>query len=109
MEFYRGILIGIAIGIISVMFVMPILQQLQSVIINLLEIINGYATRNITKRNAEISYIQAKLEDDLQPVGTSAIGYEVPNEGYIYGDECQKDDCDCQNHTITDRCPIGFR
>ena len=108
MEFYKGVLVGIAIGVISVMFVIPILQQLESVIVNLLEIINGYSTRNVTKRNAEISYIQAKLEDDLQPVGTSAIGFEAPNEGYIYGDECQNEECDCNSH-ITDRCPIGFK
>ena len=55
----------------------------------------------------EIAYIQAKLEDDLQPVGTSAIGYEVPSTEYIYGDECQCDDCKTEQ-TITDRCPIGF-
>ena len=105
MEFYKGILIGIAIGVTSVMFVIPILQQLESVIVNLLEIINGYSTRNVTKRNAEISYIQAKVEDDLQSVGTSVIGYEVPSTEYIYGDEC--DDCK-KEQTITDRCPIGF-
>lgn len=98
--FYKGILIGIAIGVVGVMFAIPIMQQLQSVIVNVLEIINGYATRNVTKRNAEISLIQAEVEEKLQPVGTSCMGFEVPNDEYIYGDECDK--------TITDRCPIGF-
>lgn len=107
--FYKGMLIGIAIGVIGVMFAIPIIQQLESVIVNALEMINGYTTRNVTKRNAEISYIQAKLEEDLQPVGTSCMGFEVPDTEYIYGDECQDDNCDCHNKTITDRCPIGFR
>ena len=98
--FYKGILIGIAVGVVGVMFAIPIMQQLQSVIVNALEIINGYATRNVTKRNAEISLIQAEVEEKLQPVGTSCMGFEVPNDEYIYGDECDK--------TITDRCPIGF-
>lgn len=98
--FYKGILIGIAIGVVGVMFAIPIMQQLQSVIVNSLEIINGYATRNVTKRNAEISLIQAEVEEKLQPVGTSCMGFEVPNDEYVYGDECDK--------TITDRCPIGF-
>lgn len=98
--FYKGILIGIAVGIISVMFVIPILQQLQSVVVNLLEIINGYATRNITKRNAEMQMIQAELEDKLQPVGTSCMGFEVPSDEYICGDEC--------DNSIADRCSIGF-
>ena len=105
--FYKGILIGIAIGVVGVMFVIPIIQQLQSVIVNALEMINGYTTRNVTKRNAEISLIQAEVEEKLQPVGTSCMGFEVPNDEYIYGDECQCDDCK-KEQTITDRCPIGF-
>lgn len=96
--FYKGILIGIAIGIISVMFVMPILQQLESVVVNALEVINGYTTRSVTKRNAEIQYIQAKVEEDLQPVATNAIGYEVPDIEYIYGDECENHNKDVGFH-----------
>ena len=101
MDFYKGILIGISIGILGVMFFIPIIQQLQSVIVNALEVINGYTTKNVAQRNAEIQYIQAKLEDDLQPVGTSAVGFEVPDAEYVYGDECQKE-------TIADRRPVGF-
>lgn len=86
--FYKGLLIGITIGVLSIVFIMPILQQLESVIVNALEVINGYTTRNVTKRNAEIQYIQAEVEDKLTPVQTNAIGYEVPNSEYIYGDEC---------------------
>ena len=102
---YKGMLIGIAIGVAGVMFAIPIMQQLQSVIVNVLEIINGYATRNVTKRNAEISLIQAEVEEKLQPVGTSCMGFEVPSEEEEYF-ECKDDNCSC--HTITDRCPIGF-
>lgn len=104
--FYKGILIGIAIGVVGVMFAIPIMQQLESVIVNILEIINGYTTRNVTKRNAEIALIQAEVEDKLQPVGTSCMGFEVPSEEEEYF-ECKDDDCNC--HTITNRCPIGFR
>ena len=98
--FYKGILIGIAIGVIGVMFIIPILQQLESVIVNALEIVNGYSTRSVTKRNAEISLIQAEVEEKLQPVGTSCMGFEVPSDEYICGDEC--------DNSIADRCPIGF-
>ena len=104
--FYKGILIGIAVGVVGVMFAIPIMQQLESVIVNALEMINGYTTRNVTKRNAEIAYIQAKLEDDLQPVGTSCMGFEVPSEEEEYF-ECKDDNCNC--HQISDRCSIGFR
>lgn len=86
--FYKGLLIGIVIGIIAVMFVIPVLQQLESVIVNALEVINGYTTRNVTKRNAEIQIIQSETEDKITPVSSSAIGFEVPNSEYIYGDEC---------------------
>ena len=99
--FYKGILIGISIGVVGVMFAIPIMQQLESVIVNILEIINGYATRNVTKRNAEIALIQAEGEDKLQPVGTSCMGFEVPSEEEEYF-ECEN------NKTIADRCPIGF-
>ena len=105
MDFYKGILIGIVVGIVGVMFIMPILQQLSSVIVNALEVINGYTTRNVTKRNAEISLIQAEVEDKLQPIGTSCMGFEVPNDEEEYF-EC-KDNDNCQ--TINDRCPIGFK
>ena len=107
--FYKGMLIGIAIGVVSVMFIIPVLQQLESVVVNALEILNGYSTKNVTKRNAEIQFIQAEVEDKLQPVGTSCMGFEVPDTGYIYGDECQDDNCDCNRNAIADRCPIGFQ
>lgn len=86
--FYKGLLFGIVIGIIAVMFVIPVLQQLESVVVNALEVINGYTTRNVTKRNAEIQIIQSETEDKLTPVSSSAIGFEIPNSEYIYGDEC---------------------
>lgn len=109
MELYKGILIGIVVGIVGVMFVMPILQEFATLITNILEIFSGYAMRNITKRNAEMQLIQAEVEDKLQPVGTSCMGFEVPNDGYVYGDECDDKECDCKkNQAIADRCPIGF-
>lgn len=86
--FYKGLLFGIVIGIIAVIFVIPVIQQLESVVINALEVINGYTTRNVTKRNAEIQIIQSETEDKLSPISTNAIGFEVPNSEYIYGDEC---------------------
>ena len=107
MDFYKGMLIGIAVGVVGVMFILPLIQQLSTVLVSVLEIINGYATRNVTKRNAEMQMIQAELEDKLQPVGTSCMGYEVPSTEYIYCDECGKD-CDCNHEAINDRCPIGF-
>lgn len=106
--FYKGILIGIIVGVVGMVFAVPVLQQLASVIVNALEVINGYTTRNVTKRNAEISLIQAEVEDKLQPVGTSCMGFEVPDTEYIYGDECDDKDCDCNKNKIADRCPIGF-
>ncbi len=99
--FYKGVLIGIAIGVVGVMFILPVMQELQCVIVNTLEVVNGYTQRNITKRNAEIQLIQAEVEEKLQPVGTSCMGFEVPSEEEEYF-ECEN------NKTIADRCPIGF-
>lgn len=96
--FYKGILVGIALGILAMILIIPIIQQISSVVVNVLEIINGYATRNVTKRNAEIEMIQAEVEDKLQPVGTNAIGFEAPSCEYIYGDECN----------CSDKSSVGF-
>ena len=94
--FYKGMLFGIMFGAVGVTFIIPVLQQLSSVVVNLLEVINGYSTRNVSKRNAEISIIQAEAEEKTSPVSTQAIGYEVPTDDYIYGDECKT------------KNPIGF-
>lgn len=59
--FYKGILIGVAIGILSVMLIMPVLQQISSVLVNALEVINGYTTRSVTRKNADIQIIQAEM------------------------------------------------
>ena len=75
---YKGVLIGIAIGVLSVVLVIPILQQIESVIVNALEVLNGYSTVSVTKKNSQIQKIQATTEDELQPVSTSVIGFEVP-------------------------------
>lgn len=75
---YKGILIGIAIGIVGVELAIPILQQIESVIVNALEILNGYSTVSVTKKNSQIQKIQANTEDELQPVSTNVIGFEVP-------------------------------
>lgn len=75
---YKGILIGIAIGVLSVVLVIPILQQIESVIVNALEVINGYSTMSVTKKNSQIQKIQADTEDALTPVSTNVIGFEVP-------------------------------
>ena len=76
----RGILIGIAIGIIAITFVLPIIQQLESVVVNALEVINGYSTRKVTKMNVEIAKLQE--EAGVEKVETQCIGFEVPNVTY---------------------------
>ena len=99
---YKGILIGIAIGILSI-YILPIIQELSSVSVNALEVINGYIQRNIAKRNAEIQIIQSEAEDKTQPVSTSCMGFEIPNDEEEYF-ECKQD-----KQAIADRCPIGFK
>ena len=96
--FYEGILIGVAVGVLSVMLIMPVLQQISSVLVNALEVINGYTTRSVTRKNADIQIIQAEMEDKIQPVATSAIGFEAPTSEYIYGDECN----------CSDKSNVGF-
>jgi hypothetical protein len=77
--YYKGMLVGILIGVLSVEIIIPILQQLESVIVTALEIINGYSTLNVSKHNVEIAKLRKEMEDVSEPISTNVIGFELPN------------------------------
>lgn len=81
--YYKGLLIGIGIGLLLDIIVIPIIQQLESVIVNALEVINGYSTLKVTKMNVAIRKLQE--ESNAEPIDTQCIGFEVPN--VIYEEE----------------------
>ena len=76
----NGILIGIAIGVLATTLIVPIIQQIESVIVNALEILNGYSTLKVTKFNVEIRKLQE--EANVEEVSTQCIGFEVPEVVY---------------------------
>lgn len=100
-------LIALLFGIAIPTIIMPIISDIVEIIDNFSEIIKGYEIKKITKLNIENTKLAEELETLQTPCDTNAIGFEVPSEEYIYGDECQCDDCKKET-TIADRCPIGF-
>jgi len=76
----NGILIGIAVGVLATTMIVPVLQQIEAVIVNALEILNGYSTLKVTKFNVEIRKLQE--EAGKEEVSTQCIGFEVPEVVY---------------------------
>ena len=101
-------LIALLVGFSIPTIVMPIMSSLVELAEGQIEIAKGGQVRRITEINIENTKLQNELEEISSPIATSAIGYEVPSTEYIYGDECHDDNCNCNEKTITDRCPIGF-
>ena len=101
-------LIALLVGFSIPTIVMPIMSSLVELVEGQIEIAKGGQVKRITEINIENTKLQNELEEIASPIATNAIGYEVPNTEYIYGDECHDNNCDCNEKAITDRCPIGF-
>lgn len=93
-------LIALLVGFSIPTVIMPILNSLVEVAEGQFEIIKGGQIKKITEINIDNTKLQQELEELQQPICTNAIGYEVPNEGWVYGDECQNKE--------TNKCPVGF-
>lgn len=93
-------LIALLIGIAIPIAIMPILNSFVEIIEGFAEIIKGHQIKSITKINIDNVQLQQKLEELQEPVASNVIGYEIPNDEYIYGDECKKD---CSDNT-----KVGF-
>jgi len=78
---------GIIIGIVTVIIALPIVDMLMEVIGLVFEIIKGKLTTFVLKENLKIS----KLQSELEPQFSSAIGFEAPMN---YSDIEYDDDCD---------------
>ena len=100
-------LIALLVGFSIPTIIMPIASSLVELAEGYIEIAKGGQVKRITEINIENTKLSNELEELQSPIATSAIGYKVPSSEYIYGDECQCDDCKKET-TIADRCPIGF-
>lgn len=75
------------LGIVSIIFFIPIIESLSDLFCYWIEIAKAKATKKILIYNNEIETLQAQLE----PQNTSVIGFQIPSETE-YDDEEWEDD-----------------
>ena len=74
------------LGMITTLVALPIIDEVVEIICSFLEILKGISTKKVLKINKEIM----DLQEQLEPVNTNCIGFEIPNTEY-YDDDCEDD------------------
>ena len=67
---------------ITTLVALPIINEIVEIICSFLEILKGTSTKKVLKINKEIM----DLQEQLEPVNKSCIGFEAPNTEY-YDDD----------------------
>ena len=83
------------LGMITALVALPIIDEVVEIICSFLEILKGASTKKVLKINKEIM----DLQEQLEPVNTNCIGFEIPNTEY--------EDNDWEDDKIKNR--IGFK
>lgn len=83
------------LGMITTLVALPIIDEVVEIICSFPEILKEISTKKVLKINKDIM----DLQEQLEPVNTSCIGFEAPNTQYY--------DDDWENNKVKNR--IGFR
>ena len=83
------------LGMITTLVALPIIDEVVEIICSFLEILKGISTKKVLKINKEIM----DLQEQLEPVNKSYIGFEAPNTEYY--------DNDWEDNKVKNR--IGFK
>ena len=83
------------LGMITALVALPIINEIVEIICSFLEILKGISTKKVLKINIDIM----DLQEQLEPVNTNCIGFEIPNTEY--------EDNDWEDDKIKNR--IGFK
>lgn len=83
------------LGMITALVALPIIDEIVEIICSFLEILKGFSTKKVLRINKEIM----DLQEQLDPVNTSCIGFETPNTEYC--------DDDWEDDKVKNR--IGFK
>ena len=83
------------LGMITILVALPIVDEIVEIICSFLEILKGTSTKKVLKINKDIM----DLQEQLEPVNTNCIGFEIPNAEY--------EDDDWEDDKIKNR--IGFK
>ena len=82
------------LGMITALVALPIVDEVVEIICSFLEILKGISTKKVLKINKEIM----DLQEQLEPVNTNCIGFEIPNTEH-YDDDWEEEN----------KNKIGFR
>ena len=83
------------LGMITALVALPIVDEIVEIICSFLEILKGISTKQVLKINKEIM----DLQEQLEPVNTNCIGFEVPNTEHY--------DDDWEDNKVNNR--VGFK
>ncbi len=86
-------------GLICAVFVFPTVQSIADVICSHFEVVKSKMSVKITENNCAIT----KLNMEVEPVSTHAIGFEIPRESDLYEDveeECRSSSSSPKNNMI---------
>lgn len=83
------------LGMIATLVALPIIDEVVEIICSFLEILKGFSTKKVLKINKDIM----DLQEQLEPINTSCIGFEASNTEYY--------DDDWEDNKVKNR--IGFK
>lgn len=63
-------------GMLTVIIAIPILEEITEIVCGYLEALKGNSTKKILEVNKAIQELQSQIE----PIDTSCIGFQVPNQ-----------------------------
>ena len=86
-------------GVIFVILLLPMIQDISDVIHTLCEVMRAKMSIWITESNAQIN----KINSESEVTNTNVIGFEAPNEEY-----CEDDDEEYEDKCV-DKRKVGFK
>ena len=75
-------LLSYILGIISIILIIPFLENLSDVLLGKLEVKKADSTIKVLKLNKEI----AKLQAEEEPISTQVMGFSIPSSDEYYDD-----------------------
>lgn len=86
------------IGILTIVAIIPLIESLVNVVLTWIEYLKTIPTKKILEENKEIQ----KLQSEIEPINTFAMGFQAP-EDYVFEDDEFDDDEfeeECKNNNL---------
>lgn len=74
-------------GMLTVIVATPILEEVTEIVCGYLEVLKG----NSTKKVLEVNKVIQELQTQIEPIETSCIGFQVPNQEEEYDEDWEED------------------